>query len=182
MKPVKLTVLAFFLAIGFSANAQDTKTLYEKFDLLAADWLKVSGEMKTYSGLEYYCRIPAYRSNTLELLHQIHSYDSLILEVTNDPNRIASPNEKELKNTLKDITKMEEEYSLVEFKNQLKSSCDFRKDIEKNKESSKNDFADESYDGQILILETEIRKYLRHIDNLVLKIDDHLLMLHIDEK
>jgi hypothetical protein len=106
----------------------------------------------------------------------------LILEITNDPNRIASASDKELKNTLKDIAKMEEEYSLIEFKNQLKSSCDFRKDIEKNKESSKNDFADQSYDGQILIMETEIRKYLRHIDNLVLKIDDHLLMLHIDEK
>jgi hypothetical protein len=179
---VKVFAVVSLFMFGFSANAQDAKTLYEKFDLLAADWLKVSGEMKTYSGLDYYCRIPEYRNKTLDLLHQIHSYDSLILEVMNNPNRIANPNEKELKNTLKDITELEKEYSLVEFKNQLKSSCDFRKDIEKNKKSSKRDFADDSYDGQILILETEIRRFLKHIDNLVLKIDDHLLLLHIDEQ
>jgi hypothetical protein len=182
MRIVKLVSVALFLVIGIKANAQDTKTLYEKFDLLAADWLKVSGEMKTYSGLEYYCRIPDYRNNVQELLHQIHSYDSLILDVMNDPKRIANPNDKELKKTLKDIVEFENEYSLVDFKNQLKSTCDFRKDIEKNKESSKHAFAEDSYDGKILVLETEIRKYLRHIDNLVLKIDDHLLMLHIDEK
>lgn len=182
MRVVKVVAIIWFIALSSIANAQDAKTLYEKFDLLAADWLKVSGEMKTYSGLEYYCRIPEYRTKTLDLLHQIHSYDSLILEVMNNPNRIANPNEKELKNTLKDITELEKEYSLVEFKSQLKSSCDFRKEIEKNKDNSKRDFAEDSYDGQILILETEIRKYLKHIDNLVLKIDDHLLMLHIDEK
>lgn len=182
MKVVKVFAVACFLAFGLTVQAQETKTLYEKFDLLAAEWLKVSGEMKTYSGLAYYCRIPEYRTKTLDLLHQIHSYDSLILEVMNNPNRIANPNEKELKNTLKDITELEKEYSIAEFKNQLKNTCDYRKEIEKNKDNSKRDFAEDSYDGQILILETEIRKYLKHIDNLVLKIDDHLLMLHIDEK
>jgi hypothetical protein len=169
------------LAISFSVIAQDAKTLSEKFDLLAGEWLKVSGEMKTYSGLEKYCRIPEYRMNTHNLLHEIHAYDSLILKVMDDPKRIANPNEKELKKTVKDIVELENEYSLKEFKNQLKSSCDFRKDIEKNKESTIHAFAEDSYDGKIFVLETEIRKYLRHIDNLVLKIDDHLLKLHIDE-
>jgi len=38
----------------------------------------------------------------------------------------------------------------------------------------------ESYDAKILLLETEAGRYLKKLDKLVLKVDDHLHVLDIN--
>lgn len=178
-KPV-ITLYLILITLGATAQDKSIEALEDKYDNLASEWLQISGDLKTYGGLAQYCYNSTYRENTATILQAIHHYDSVVLQ---NLEGTASLNydSKEQKNTLKDLEKLEERYSVAAFGDHLMESCSFRREIEKNKKEEKNDFGAESYDGKILLLETELRKYLNHIDQLVLKMDDHLHMLHIQE-
>jgi hypothetical protein len=114
------------------------------------------------------------------LLKEVHHYDSLILFSINDQQDYLSWNPKEEKKTFKDINELETEFSQTQFIAHMRETCDFKKEIETHKNELKNGIGVESYDGKILLLETHIRRYLGKIDKLVLKMDDHLHVLHID--
>ncbi len=176
-------ILLLLLTLSFSeAISQSTdKLLEDRFDEIAGDWLQKSGQLKTYKGINEYCINPEYRKSVNETLHLIHKYDSIILSKITDPTAYLSSNQKEEKKTLKHLQELEEIYSVVNFIEQMRSTCLFRNDIEKNSDNLKNGIAEESYDGKILILETELRNYLVKIDKLILRIDDHLHLLHIDQ-
>ena len=137
--------------------------------------------MKGYEGISSYCRNVEFRSSVNDLIKEVHHYDSLILDKINDPVASLSMDYREQGKTYKDILKLETEYSSKAFVQHMREACSFRRDIEKNKERLKGGVGTESYDAQILILETETQRYLKHIDKLVSKVDDHLHFLYLVE-
>ncbi|MEO1256922.1 MAG: hypothetical protein AAFY41_18840, partial [Bacteroidota bacterium] len=153
----------------------------DQFDVVAKQWLDKSEYLKMYVGINEYCQNPTFRKSTDRVLKTIHKYDSLIISRMEDPTAYFSWDSKEEKKTLKDVRELEEEYGLDAFIEQMRKSCSFRNEIEANADNLKNGMGEESYDGKIMILETEMVKYLKRIDKLVLKIDDHLHVLHLDQ-
>ena len=180
MRTLVITLCLMIIALNATSQDKSAQKLEDKYDNLASEWLLISGDLKTYGGLAQYCLQSSYREKTASILQSIHHYDSVVLQNLAGSDQ-ATINAKEQKNTLKDLEKLEGKYSIADFNEHLKESCAFRREIEKNKKEEKNDFGAESYDGKILLLETELRKYLHHIDQLVLKMDDHLHLLHLQE-
>ncbi len=173
-----LLPLVMFFTISHS-TAQEI-AIEERFDVLAGDWLEMSGRLKTYQGIQDFCATGPLRLELFHLLKEVHHYDSLILFSINDQQDYLSWNPKEEKKTFKDINELETEFSQTQFIAHMRETCAFKKEIETHKNELKNGIGVESYDGKILLLETQIRRYLGKIDKLVLKMDDHLHVLHID--
>lgn len=180
-----LTVLGIWFVLLTPAQAQtleEISSVEEHFDMLTSEWLRVSGDLKTYDGLSFFCGDPAFRDHTIGILSQIHHYDSLVLELfTSGAAAVSEVNKKTQRHTIKDIEAFEEKYSVKAFMNHLRESCGTRNEIERNKDELQKASGMYSYDGQILLIETEIRKYLKHIDKVVIALDDHVHMLHLDD-
>lgn len=180
----KLLIFSFIIIFAFTLLAQNNQvpvSLEEQYDVITSEWLSRSGELKTYSGLAGVCTDAQYRKKTIEILSAIHHYDSLVLDALNDPANIMKIDHKEYVSSMKDIYKFEAEYGVRSFISLLRESCETRQDLEQNKEDLKKESGQYSYDGQILVLETEIRKYLKHLDKKVIRIDDHLHLLRLDD-
>ncbi|MEQ6121440.1 hypothetical protein [Reichenbachiella sp. MALMAid0571] len=180
-KKIMLIVTGFLLFQNISAQDISDGHIEEEYDHLTAQWLEVSGELKTYSGLTTFCKNPEYSTHTVKILETLHHYDSLVLDIMENNAISQDVNHKELKKTSKDITKFETEYGIKAFIEFLKESCNTRKDLEKNKKELMKDSGMYSYDGQLLVLETQLRKFLLHIDKRIVSIDDHLHMIHPDQ-
>lgn len=175
-------VLGMLCSVHVSAQSdEDISSVEEHFDLLTSEWLRLSGDLKTYDGLSFFCRDESFRQHTFNVLSQIHHYDSLILLLFEDPEVVAEMSKKEYRHSKKDIETFEKEYSIKNFVGHLKESCGDRNEIERNKDDLQKQSGMYSYDGQVLLIETEIRKYLKHIDKVVIAIDDHVHMLQLDD-
>lgn len=174
-----LVGIVFFLSQH--CIAQTAVNIEDDFDLLTAEWLSASGELKTYNGLDRFCTSPDFRETTLDVLDLLHHYDSLVLEILLDPSYDLEISHREYKHTIKDIQEFEEEYSIKDFVAFLRKSCGTRNDLERNKEDLIKESGMYSYDGQILVLETQLRQFLKHIDKKVIAIDDHLHLIHVDQ-
>lgn len=162
------------------AQSEIELPLEDQFDVVTNEWLAKSKVLKKYAGINKYCQDPAFRKSTDRLLETLHAYDSLIITKLEDPTAYFSWDTKEEKKTLKDVSELESEYSMEGFVNQMREACLMRNDIVNNEENLRRGVGMESYDGKILILETEMSKYLKKIDKLIVKIDDHLHVLHIN--
>ncbi|MEM9896200.1 MAG: hypothetical protein AAF789_07505 [Bacteroidota bacterium] len=177
--PLKFSVFYLCIFLYTTSIAQNDQ-IEDRFDRLAVEWLQLSGKLKTYSGMSAYCDNPVFRQQVDSILNLFHGYDSTILQLVTNKNEYIIWSEREEKKLLKDIDEMESRFSINLFIDHMKKTCSFWRDIEGNAENLRNGVGIESYDSKMLLLETELRKYLHKIDKLVLKIDDHLHVLHID--
>lgn len=180
---IKKGLLAFFLLFGVAATAQDYNSydIEQEFDFLTGEWLKVSGELKTYSGLAHFCKSPDFRTKTTDILELIHHYDSIVLAILKDPTLEMDVSHREYKQTVRDIENFEADYGIKTFLGFLKESCGTWRDLEQNKSDLVNESGMYSYDGQILVLETGLRKFLKHIDKRLIAIDDHVQLIPLEE-
>ena len=176
-KRLFLIILCISPFIGFAQK--DSSSLLAHIDEVTNKWNDVSDEMSTYRGLQQYCSNRAYKDNILETLNGIHHYDTVIYNVLVKKNRFSKS--KDIDHALRDIKKFETKYHPSKFINFLHEECKFRRDIEKNKDESKTSFGSESYDGQIVILETELQKYVKHVTKLVAHINKHSHHLHLEK-
>lgn len=179
MKKIFILLLGLFVLKGYSQSEVELP-IEEQFDVLAIEWLDKSKFLKTYLGVNEYCQNPVFRKSIDGTLSTIHSYDSLILTKMNNPAAYFSWNKKEEKKTLSDVGAFELEYGMNAFVEHMRESCVFRNEIEANAKNLKRGMGYESYDSKVLLLETDMTRYLNRIDKLVLRIDDHLHVLHID--
>lgn len=181
-KPFLLLLLsAFYLSV--TVSAQDTsknKLIEDQFDDLASSWLEESGRLKTYQGVQQYCANKEYRQSVDATMQKIHWYDSLILSKLTDHDTYVKWNQKQEKKAVKDISEMENDFGIKQFHEHMRETCRFRNQIEKGDQEVSAELGVDAHDGQVLIFESLLRKYLNKIDKLVLRIDDHLHVLHVD--
>lgn len=174
-------ILGLLISTTASAQHVASTSIEEEYDYLTAKWLEASLDLKEYSGLTTFCKDASYKEQTIGLLETLHHYDSLVLDIINDPANIGSISHKEYKKTFKDIEKFETNYGIKEFISLLNESCATRRDLERNKKDLSKESGMYSYDGQLLVLETQLRKFLKHIDKKVVAIDEHLHLIHPDQ-
>ncbi|MEQ9425692.1 MAG: hypothetical protein RJQ09_14810 [Cyclobacteriaceae bacterium] len=163
-----------------SYSQSETDNLEARFDEVAGKWHNVAKELDNYRGLTTYCTTPEYKEEVLNLLAEIHHFDSLIMDKFQEPSYVHK-NRKEERKTLQSIEEFEGEYSLPNFVNRLDYECKERHEVEKDRKKTANEIGSESYSGQKLLVELELYKYIHHVDNRLDHIEKHLHNLHIDE-
>ncbi|MEP0984111.1 hypothetical protein [Ekhidna sp.] len=168
---------ALILGSLTSLKAQNVEDQYEE---LTNKWLEVSLALKNYDGLSQFCQNPEFREYSITILRDLHHFDSVIIDFLHEPTTELLIGKKEYQKTLKDINNFEVKYSNQAFLNFLRESCITRNDLEKNKEELKKDIGMNSFDGQVLVLESGLSKYLKHIDKRILAIEKHMHMIHPD--
>ena len=149
---------------------------FEELDLL---WHEYSPELETYGGFKNYCTNHDYKTSVNDIIIKIHHYDSIILSKVNDP--LYEMNKNERNKILKEISKFEIKYSTREFIKTLKRECHERREIEHDQKDTKNDFADNSYGGQMEVLKTELSKYSYQITKKIDHINKYLHHLELHE-
>lgn len=182
---VRVIIIVFFISFcafrpAISQDDEESfKSIVEHFDELDKDWHSIEPTLDNYEGIKTYCTDDNYKEKVHEMLEELHHYDTLIINKMNDASY--EIDNRERKKILRQIEKFEEEFSIPKFLQKLKQECHERHETEHDKKYTKNDFADNSYDGQRLIVEQEISKYMKHITSKIDHIDKYLHHLHISE-
>lgn len=174
---MKRILTALLLLTSIILTAQDMETLGKKIDELTYAWDLESDNMDDYDGMLKFCSDREYRLEVIGMLKDIHHYDSVLLERLQKAVRFSK--NKEVKKTLKDISKFEEEYSMKVFIDFLYDECQGISELERNRDDLEDEIAQESYDGRRYVLETELAKYIHHITKRVDVIREHVHHLHI---
>ncbi len=170
---MRILTLAFFLAISFASLAQETqKRIDEKVDEITYDWDLEADKLATYEGLGSICTDDEYRTKILNLMSDIHHYDTILFGILTNLSK--QRKDKEIKRSLKDIAKFEEKYNPKNFSHFMGQECKAFKDIEKHADDLRNEVGQYSYSGQVYILETELSKYVKHVTASVDRIRQHV--------
>jgi hypothetical protein len=173
----KLVFIALTFLTCYASNAQEEETLGQKIHTLSFDWDLMSSSLNNYEGLTKFCKDQNYRNEVIKLLNNIHHYDSVLYDRLVKASR--SSNDKEIKKAIEQIEKFEDNYDMKSFLNYLHDDCKGRAELEKTAKESKSDMGENSYDGQIYIIELELNKYIKHITKRVDHIRKHVEHLHI---
>jgi len=185
----RIFLYLLFLSINFSIHAQSSfdsessileSRIDDKFDELTLSWINQSDYLKTYSGVNEYCRNPKFRMSVDSLLTAIHSQDSLIISKLSAPASYINWHTKKEEKTLEEVKMLEVSFGLDAFVNHMRKTCEFRNEIEANAERLKNGVGYESYDAKILLIETEMNRFLKKIDRLMIKVDNHLHQMPLE--
>ena len=166
-------ITSICLLLLFTASlAQEEERLDEKIDDVTYDWDLEADKLATYEGLLHVCAEQEYRDKIISLLNDIHHLDSVLYDVLSDLSKRSS--EREIKKTLKDIKKFEEDYDTKSFIHFMSEECKAAKSIERSASKTRNEVGENSYSGQVYILETELFKYVKHVTQRVDKIRLHV--------
>ncbi|MBR10201.1 MAG: hypothetical protein CMP48_21235 [Rickettsiales bacterium] len=177
-----MVVLLILLAVSNVSYSQIKPVGIEKeFEELTAHWHQISDLLSTYNGLSDFCVTPEFRNESIKVLSTIHHIDSLILDLMHDPTSSLQVSKKEREKTIDEIEKFEQEYGIRSFIEFLKESCLTRNELEANAETLKNESGMYSYDGQVMMLETRLSKYLKHLTKKVDMIAEHIHHIHPDQ-
>ena len=172
-KLMNILFTSVFVFLSVLSAAQETEQrLDEKIDEITYKWDLEADKLSTYAGLDQLCSDENYRLEIFSLLDDIHHYDTVLYGVLLKISRTS--NDKEVKKTLKDIKKFEDEYDTKEFVHFMNQECKAMRDIERDSEKTSNDVGINSYSGQVYLLETELYKYVTHVTNRVDKIRSHV--------
>ena len=172
---VILTLVVPMMGYG---QETETETIGKIIDRLTYGWDLESDEMDDYDGMLKFCTEEDYRFEIIAMLEDIHHYDSVLYDRLSRAARFS--HNHEIKKTLDDIAKFEEDYSMNEFIHFLYLECQAINEIEQNRDDLEYEIGQESYDGKRYIIETELRKYIHHITRRVDVIREHVHHLHIE--
>lgn len=175
-----------FLSIGFvfcfftvvmQSKAQET-SLGKKITDLSYSWDLEADDLNNYIGLQKFCASAEYRQGIITLLNDLHHYDSLLYDRLIKASRFKK--DREVEKTIAEIEEFETEYDMNSFLNFLRKECMRVKEIEHEADELKKDIGENSYDGQVYRVETELNKYIKHITKRVDHIREHINHLHIN--
>ena len=170
---MRLVIPAVLLLISVVSFGQETnKRLDESIDEVTYNWDLEADKLATYDGLLFVCANEEYRTRILSMLNEIHHLDSVLYDVLTRMSRTSS--DKEIKKTIKDIEKFESEYGTRQFISFMSEECKAAREIERNADDTRNEVAQNSYSGQVYLLETELYKYVNQITKRVDKIRLHV--------
>lgn len=149
----------------------------EVIDELTYAWDVEAEKLSAYEGLTEFCNNNEYRYKTIDLLREIHHYDSLLYKKLLNARR-RSKNTREVERTLKDIEEFEAKYTTENFIHFLHGDCNESKDLERNSKDLRRDFGVGSYDNRIYVLEVELGRYVHHITKKIDQIREHVHHLY----
>ena len=175
---MKLKSILLFLPIIWHVGLlAQTETLGESIDRISYDWDSEAVQLERYSGLSQFCNEVEYRTKIIDLMNEMHHYDSVLYEKA----KIAQTRskDKEIEKLIKDIEGFEGKYSFKNFIHFLKQECDGLKKLEKQSEDLSTAMGEESYDGQIYVIEVEMQRYVKHLPRRVDNIRKHVHHLNI---
>lgn len=178
MTSYKLSLAGIALLFSISSFAQESESLSLEIDHVTYNWDLYADSLNSYEGLNKFCNDVNFRTEIIDVLNGIHHFDSVLYGKLKAAYRYNK--DKEIEKTLKEISEFESDYSMKLFLNFLRSECTTVKDLEKHKEELKKDVGENSYDGQIYILETELNKFVKHITKRVDNLRDHVHHLKIN--
>lgn len=154
--------------------AQESTDIVKVIDELTVRWDRTAIELKTYQSIHNFCADKEYREKTIELLDTIHHWDTTLYFTVQE--KFDTSQDAEAAATLKDIEKLETEYSTENFKLFIQEECSMLKTIE-------DDFDAErirKYEAEIKKFEKESNKYINSITYRIDIIDEHVHHLKFD--
>ncbi|NQZ79261.1 MAG: hypothetical protein HRT61_24545 [Ekhidna sp.] len=170
---MKKILLSSLVILGFHVNAQN-KSIVKVIDNLTVKWDETAIRLKNYQLIQEFCLTPSFKSETIELLDEIHHWDTTLYFIVQEKFDINE--DKEAAATLADIEKLETEYSTINFKAFIQKECDMLKVI--------NDSFDQQtvkkFEKDIRAFEKELVKYINSITYRIDIIDVHVHHLHLE--
>ena len=169
----KLTALVFLLSF-YSVSGQQEPNIVKVIDDLTVKWDQTAIAMKDYQGIQNFCSSTKNRSETIQLLDQIHHWDTTLYFIVQE--KYEGTQDKEAAATLVDIEKLETEYSTENFKIFILNECSMLKEID----DSFDEKTVKQYEKEIKQFEKELVKYLNSITYRIDIIDEHIHHLKLD--
>jgi hypothetical protein len=163
-----LSFLFFVIALTNLHGQEREMTITETIDELTSKWDTEAEILKTYDGMREYCKVRQHRVNTIELVKQIHHYDSLLYKTVK--TKFDASKDDEAQATLKDIKKLEDEYTTKGFLDFIHKECSTFNEIENNYGRSKG----KQYQKEVAKMEKELTKYVIEITSQIDLIDEHI--------
>ncbi len=171
---MKTIILISLLLMGYFVSAQEEKNIVEIVDDLTIKWDEQAETLKTYKGLQTYCSTKPYRDRTIKLLDEIHHYDTLLYGIVS--RKYKDSKDSEAQATLKDIEKLEVEYTTKNFKAFIHRECNGVNEIERNYGREGGSV----YEKEVKKLEKELSKYVVSITQRIDIIDEHIHHLKLN--
>ncbi len=162
-----------FTAIMALASTVMSQSITTTIDDITLRWDEEAALLSTYDGLRYFCANEEYRFSTIQVLRDIHHYDSVLYEKLVDAQRQGKSNH-EVAKTLKEIEEFEKEYTTKAFIDFLYNDCQASKSLERRADDLRKDSGEGSYDNQTYVLEVELGRYVHHITKRVDQIRQHV--------
>ena len=169
----KILILTFSL-IPFLPFAQKQNNIVEVIDGLRYKWDASAINLKTYQGIQEFCLNEDYQRKTTNLLDDIHHWDTTLYFIVQE--KFDESQDKEAKETLIDIEKLEMEYSTIKFKQFIIDECGQLKVIEESFDQS----TVKQYEKGIKKFEKELIKYVDNITYRIDIIDEHIHHLKLN--
>lgn len=160
-----LTIVIFLFSAG--ASAQES-SIVKTIDSLTLIWDKEALILETYDGMKEYCTNGQHRRNTINLVRVIHHYDSVLYKTVTQ--KYDESQDAEAYATLKDIEKLEKDYTTKNFLDFIHTECSVFNEIEKNYGRSKG----KKYEKEVEKMEKELVKYVEAITGQIDVIDEHV--------
>ncbi|MFY0628161.1 MAG: hypothetical protein JXR07_17820 [Reichenbachiella sp.] len=160
-------VLIVVIFYSFSSNSQSVD-ITESIDALTNTWDKEAVLLKTYEGMRGYCKSQPKRAELITLVKEIHHYDSILYKTVKD--KFDENQDAEAKATLKDIKKLESEYTTKAFLDFIHHECSAFNTIEKNYGHTKG----KPYEKEKAKMEKVLVKYVEEVTLQIDIIDEHI--------
>lgn len=169
----KLAILLLFIC-SLTAVGQQETNIVQVIDALTVQWDETAISLKDYQGIQNFCSSEKDRTETLDLLDQIHHWDTTLYFIVQE--KYEGSKDAEAEATLEDIEKLETEYSTENFKAFILNECTMLKEIDDtfDKKTVKQ------YEKDIKKFEKELVKYLNSITYRIDIIDEHIHHLKLD--
>lgn len=163
----------FILFFGISSLAQETK-IVDVIDNLTVRWDQGAINLKSYQGIQEFCLDEDYKNETTFLLDEIHHWDTSLYFIVQ--RKFEENEDEEAMETLRDIEKLESDYSTINFKNFIENECTQLKIIQDNFDQKKV----KQYEKDIRKFEKELVKYIDNITYRIDIIDEHIHHLNLE--
>ncbi|WP_425390720.1 hypothetical protein [Ekhidna sp.] len=164
----------FLFFLSLVGAAQQNVDIVAVIDDLTVRWDETAIRLKNYQGIQEFCLTEEYRKETIELLDNIHHWDTTLYFIVQE--KFDTSKDKEAAATLSDIEKLETEYSTANFKAFISDECSVLKVIQ----DSFDEKTVKQYEKDIRKFEKELVKYLNSITYRIDIIDEHIHHLDFD--
>ena len=171
----KLLVLAMLFGCFSTSFAQSRfanneytsdKNIVEIMDYLRGDWDAKVAFIRTLEDLRNLCRNRSFRVDLIELLDEIHHYDTTLYNTV--IAKYSYNSDPEARATLDDIEKLEVDYTTRSFKGFVHHECNEYNFVNNNFSKADPEYAEEK-----ARVEVELNKYVNSITWQIDIIDEH---------